>query len=220
MGTVRVVVADDHVLVRAGIEMLIGTEGGFEVVASCRTYDELLAAVERERPEIVVTDIRMPPTNTDEGIRAAQAMSASHPEIGIVVLSQYLEAAYALALIDGGSSGRAYLLKDHVADPGHLLTALRAVATGGSYIDPAVVDAMFQAQRSRGPLQGLTERELQILGEIASGRSNNSIAEELFISEKAVEKHINSLFMKLGLPPDQASHRRVKAVLLFLDEMR
>lgn len=214
----RVVVADDHVFVRAGIEALIDGEPGFAVTGSCAGYDELVHLVIADPPDVVLTDIRMPPTKTDEGIRAAVALRETHPDVGVVVLSQYLEASYALELIEAGSRGRGYLLKDNVADPAALFAALRAVADGGSYIDPVVVDAMFAARAAaeRSPLGRLTEREGEILAEIASGKSNAAIAAALHIGERAVEKHINSIFTKLDLSGDADAHRRVKAVLLFL----
>ncbi|MGD9750672.1 MAG: response regulator [Acidimicrobiia bacterium] len=219
-GSIRVIVADDHVFVRAGIETLIADEDGFEVAGSCGTYDELLDCVAAADPHVVLTDIRMPPTRTDEGIRAAVALRATHPHLGVVVLSQYLEAGYALELIEAGSAGRGYLLKDNVADPSALFSAIRAVAEGRSYIDPAVVDAMFAAKAAaeRSPLGRLTGREGQILAELATGKTNAAIAAALGVGERAVEKHINSIFLKLDLTGDVDAHRRVKAVLLFLSE--
>ncbi len=215
---VRIVLAEDNYLVREGLHKLVETEPDLEVVAVCADYDELRAAVERERPDVVVTDIRMPPTGTDEGIRAAAELRESRPEIGVVVLSQYSEPAYALSFLDGGSRGRAYLLKERVSDIGQLAAAIREVAAGGSVIDPLVVDSLVAA-RSRpanSPLRLLTPREREILVEMARGKNNAAVAESLVLSERAVEKHINSIFSKLGLGAEPGVHRRVKAVLLFL----
>lgn len=217
---VRVVIADDNVLVRTGVETLLDLEDGFEVAGSAGSYNELMQLVRADPPDVVLTDIRMPPSSTNEGIRAAVELSGTHPQVGVVVLSQYLQASYALQLFEAGSSGRGYLLKEHVSDPTALFAALRAVAEGGSYIDPAVVDAMFAVKRAQrsSPLERLTPREHEVLAEVATGKSNAAIAETLFVGERAVEKHINSVFSKLGLTGDTDSHKRVKAVLLFLDE--
>lgn len=182
---------------------------------TCGTYTELMAAVEQDLPDVVVTDIRMPPTETDEGIRAAVEIGRDHPEVGVVVLSQHVEAAYAMALLGAGSKGRAYILKDRSEDV--MFAAIRAVAVGGSYVDPDVVDAMIATKRSgRNALAQLSPRELEVLGEVATGLSNAAIAGRLFIGERAVEKHINSIFAKLGLTSEPEVHRRVKAVLIYL----
>ena len=215
---IRVVLAEDNYLVREGIRLLIEDEDELELVAVCEDLDSLLAAVEAEKPDVVLTDIRMPPTGTDEGVRAAEMLRQSHPSTGVVVLSQYADPAYALALLDKGSEGRAYLLKERVSDVGELLRAIREVAQGGSVIDPKVVEALVAA-RSRAkesPIARLTPREKEILAEMASGRNNAGIAAALVLTERAVEKHINSIFSKLGLSEEPAVHRRVKAVLLFL----
>jgi len=217
---IRLLLAEDNLLVREGLLKLIAEEPDLEVVAVCSDYDELMARVAEDPPEVVVTDIRMPPTLSDEGVRAAAALRSSHPRLGVVVLSQYLEPGYALALFDSGSNGRAYLLKDRVADFGQLVGAIRTVAAGGSVIDPLVVDSLVAA-RSRAPdspLARLTAREREILVEMAQGKSNAGVAEALYLSERAVEKHINSIFAKLGLATEPGVHRRVKAVLLFLAE--
>jgi DNA-binding NarL/FixJ family response regulator len=214
----RVVVAEDNYLVREGVEKLINSEDDLEVVATCVDYDSLLRAVATCEPEVVITDIRMPPTGTDEGIRAANELRAQRPELGIVVLSQYSEPRYALDFLESGSKGRAYLLKERVSDIGQLAQAIREVAKGGSVIDPAVVDALVAARSraSDSPLRLLTPRETEILAEMAQGKNNAAVAAALVLSERAVEKHINSIFSKLALSQEPDVHRRVKAVLLFL----
>jgi DNA-binding NarL/FixJ family response regulator len=217
---IRLVIADDSLLVREGIVRMLGLEPDFEVVATCADHPELMAAVERESPDVVLTDIRMPPTGTDEGIRAAAELREHHPEVGVVVLSQYVEPSYAVSLLDAGSEGRAYLLKERVSDPAELVDAVRGVASGGSVIDPKVVEALVSA-RSRpkeSPLRFLTPRESEVLAEIARGKNNAAVAASLGLSERAVEKHINSLFAKLHLTEEPDVHRRVKAVLLYLSE--
>jgi DNA-binding NarL/FixJ family response regulator len=215
---VRIVLAEDNYLVREGVRTLVETEPDLEVVGVCEDYDSLLAAVEAESPDVVVTDIRMPPTGTDEGIRAAEVLRAEHPDMGVVVLSQYSEPAYALAFLDGGSRGRAYLLKERVSDIGQLAAAIREVAGGGSVIDPEIVDALVaaRAKPADSPLHRLTAREREILSEMAQGKNNAAVAATLVLSERAVEKHINSIFSKLALSQEPDVHRRVKAVLLFL----
>jgi DNA-binding NarL/FixJ family response regulator len=215
---VRIVLAEDNYLVREGVRTLVETEPDLEVVGVCEDYDALIAAVESQTPDVVVTDIRMPPTGTDEGIRAAEVLRESHPDLGVVVLSQYSEPAYALAFLEGGSRGRAYLLKERVSDIGQLAGAIREVAAGGSVIDPEVVDALVaaRAKPADSPLHRLTSREREILSEMAQGKNNAAVAASLVLSERAVEKHINSIFSKLALSQEPDVHRRVKAVLLFL----
>jgi DNA-binding NarL/FixJ family response regulator len=215
---VRVVLAEDNYLVREGVKTLVETEDDLEVVGVCEDYDTLIATVEAQSPDVVVTDIRMPPTGTDEGIRAAEVLRSTHPDMGVVVLSQYSEPAYALAFLDGGSKGRAYLLKERVSDIGQLAAAIREVAGGGSVIDPEVVDALVSARAkpADSPLHRLTARESEILSEMAQGKNNAAVAASLVLSERAVEKHINSIFSKLALSQEPDVHRRVKAVLLFL----
>ncbi len=217
---VRVVLAEDNYLVREGVRKLIETEEDLEVVDVCADYDSLLASVEDHKPDVVVTDIRMPPTGTDEGIRAAAVLRERNPSTGVVVLSQYSEPAYALAFLDGGSRGRAYLLKERVSDIGQLADAIRQVAEGGSVIDPVVVDSLVAARAKPpdSPLHRLTARETEILSEMAKGRNNAAVAASLVLSERAVEKHINSIFSKLALSEEPDVHRRVKAVLLFLSD--
>jgi DNA-binding NarL/FixJ family response regulator len=211
-------VAEDNVLLRDGLCRLIDAVDDLELVGSCGSLDELLDRVNTSGVDVVVTDIRMPPTGTDEGIRAAAAIRRSHPSVGVVVLSQYASPAYALALLEGGSDRRAYLLKDRVADVDDLVDAIRTVSSGGAVIDPKVVELLVSSsrQRSRSPIEFLTPRERGILGEMAQGRSNASIAATLFLSERAVEKHINSIFSKLHLTEERDVNRRVTAVLLFL----
>ena len=210
--------ADDHYLVREGVARLIAGDPDLELVASCGDYDSAVAAVDEHKPDVVVTDIRMPPTGTDEGIRLAEQLRVTHPTVGVVVLSQYSEPTYALALLEKGSEGRAYLLKERVSDLDELVGAIRTVADGGSVIDPKVVEALVSSRRAdkKSPLALLTPRELEVLEQMASGRNNAAIAGVLVLSERAVEKHINSIFSKLGLSEETAVHRRVKAVLLFL----
>lgn len=215
---VRIVVAEDSMLVREGIQKLLGSQPGIEIVALCVDLPELLAAVEEHRPDAVLTDIRMPPDHSDEGIVAASILRRQRPEVGVVVLSQYVEPTYAIALFDGGSHGRAYLLKERLSDVDQLVQAIHEVTTGGSVIDPRVVESLVEA-RSRShqsPLEHLTPREMDVLSEIAQGKNNAAVAAALFLSERAVEKHINSLFSKLGLGEEPDVHRRVKAVLLYL----
>ena len=217
---IRVVVAEDSLLVREGIARLLEAQPDVEVVALCADHDELIAAVDDTKPDVVLTDIRMPPTGTDEGIRAAKTLRTTHPEVGVVVLSQYAEPAYALDLLDGGSEGRAYLLKERVSEPEQLVAALHEVAAGRSVVDPKVVEALVNG-RSRGgesPLKFLTPREREVLDQIAQGKNNAAVASSLFLSERAVEKHINSLFAKIGLTDTPDVNRRVKAVLLYLAE--
>ncbi|MDQ1403509.1 MAG: hypothetical protein QOG03_1825 [Actinomycetota bacterium] len=213
----RLVLAEDNYLVREGIKRLIETQTDLELVGVCEDYDGLLAMVDDEKPDVVITDIRMPPTGTDEGIRAAERLRDTHPETGVVVLSQYVDPGYALALLEKGSGGRAYLLKERVSDVEQLLAAVKQVASGGSVIDPKVVEALVSARTSaQSPLARLTPRESEVLSEMAQGKNNAGIAAALVLSERAVEKHINSIFLKLGLSEEPDVHRRVKAVLLFL----
>lgn len=194
---------------------------GIEVVALAGELDELIAAVEANDPDVVVTDIRMPPTCTDEGIRAAAMLRKLSPDVGVVVLSQYAAPSYALQLFSNGTSGRAYLLKERISEPDQILDAVREVSQGGSATDPSIVELLVTSARSvTDPLADLTPREGEVLAEIAQGKNNAGIANALGLSERAVEKHINSLFAKLGLLPEPEVHRRVMAVLLFLDAQR
>ncbi len=214
----RIVLADDHYLVREGVRRLLETQPELEVVAVCADLDELLAAVDAHHPDVVVTDIRMPPTGVDEGIRAAERLRETHPDIGVVVLSQYAEPRYALALLDGGTARRAYLLKERVDELTQLVGAIRAVADGGSMIDPKIVESLVteKTRVDASPLHELTPRELDVLREMAEGKNNAAIAAALFLTERSVEKVIHSIFLKLGLTWEPAVHKRVKAVILYL----
>ncbi len=215
---VRVVVAEDNLLVRAGVEALLSTEDGVAVTGVVSRYEELMAQVDSDEPDVVVTDIRMPPTSSDEGIRAAAALRQSHPNVGVVVLSQFLDPTYLLRLIEEGSSRRGYLLKERLASTGQLSSAIHTVAEGGSFIDPVVVDSLVSA-KARTPattLDRLTPREMETLAEIAAGRSNSAIAAGFGVTERAIEKHINSIFYKLDLLEDRDANRRVCAVLMYL----
>lgn len=217
---IRLVIGDDEYLVRQGIERILATQPDLEVVASCGDYDSLWEAVLRHRPDVVLTDIRMPPTMSDEGIRLAAHLWAAVPRVGVVVLSQYDEPEYVLAFLEAGSSRRSYLLKEKISDVDQLAGAIRAVADGGSVIDAKVVERLVVARaRGRSPLALLTPREREVLKAMAGGMSNAAIAAELHIGIRAVEKHINSIFAKLGLVEDDKSHRRVQAVLTFLSEV-
>jgi DNA-binding NarL/FixJ family response regulator len=217
---IRLVLAEDHYLVREGVRRLLETRPDFEVAAVCDDLDSLLAAVEAELPDVVVTDIRMPPGNADEGIQAAERLREAHPEVGVVVLSQYANPSYALALLEGGSARRAYLLKERVKDVEQLAAAILAVAEGGSVIDPKVVEALVaeNARSEDSPLNELTPRERDVLREMAGGKNNAAIAEALFLTERSVEKVIHSIFLKLGLTWETTVHKRVKAVVLYLAE--
>ena len=210
--------AEDHYLLREGMRRLLETNPDLEVAAVCEDLDSLLAAVEAERPDVVVTDIRMPPGNLDEGIRASDRLRVEHPDVGVVVLSQYLEPAYALALFEAGTERRAYLLKERVHDVGQLVAAIRAVAEGGSVVDPKVVEALVaeKTRREHSPLNELTHRERDVLREMAEGKNNATIAEALRLSERTVEKVIHAIFLKLGLAWETTVHKRVKAVIFYL----
>ena len=218
MNTVRVALAEDNVLLREGISRLVAANADFELAGVAADLPQLLALVREQQPDVVVTDIRMPPTGTDEGIKAASWLREHFPKTGVVVLSQYVAPGYALALLEHGSAGRAYLLKERVGSVDELARAIRAVAAGGSVIDPQVVDELVRArsaQRESG-LSLLTVRETQILAEMAQGKSNSAIAAALFVTERAVEKHTNSIFAKLCLSEERDVNRRVKAVLVYL----
>ncbi len=218
MDTLRVVLADDHLLIREGMAALLASIEGIEVVGECTDYDSLMAAVERDRPDVVVTDIRMPPTNTDEGIRAAQEIRRASPSVGIVVLSQFAEPAFVLRLFEDGSDRLGYLLKDRVTRS-ELLRAIRSVTEGGSAVDAKIVEVLVGARSGKGsPIDALTQREREVLGLIAEGLNNAAVADALVVSEKAVSKHINSIFSKLGLVHEDATHRRVRAVLMWLSQ--
>jgi DNA-binding NarL/FixJ family response regulator len=214
---VRIVVADDAVILREGLARLLG-EAGFEVVGLAADGQELYALVERFEPDVAIVDIRMPPTHTDEGLRAAKLIRARWPQVGILVLSQYVQARYAVELLAQGTEGVGYMLKDRVSDLAELSASIRRVGEGGSVLDPAVV-AQLLGQRRKGqtPLEDLTERELDVLALMAEGRTNKAIAERLFISEHTVEKHVKNIFGTLRLPQSDDDHRRVLAVVMFLN---
>jgi DNA-binding NarL/FixJ family response regulator len=222
MTRIRVVLAEDHVLLREGISRLVAANEDLELAGTAGDLPGLLALIERERPDVVVTDIRMPPSGTDEGIQAAAWTRQHLPGTGVVVLSQYVAPAYVMALLEQGSAGRAYLLKERVGSVDELAGAIRAVAGGGSVIDPTVVDELVRSrtQDSHQVLASLTPRELEILAVMAQGKSNSAIAAALFVTERAVEKHTNSIFAKLGLSEERDVNRRVKAVLVYLTERR
>jgi DNA-binding NarL/FixJ family response regulator len=219
---IRIVLAEDDYLVREGVRRLLETRPDLEVVAACADLDSLLAAVDVERPDVVLTDIRMPPDGSDEGIQAAERLRERRPEIGVVVLSQFSDPEYALALLEQGSEGRAYLLKERVNDLEQLVAAIHEVAAGGSAIDAKVVDSLVGARSRRedSPLDDLTPREHEVMTEMAKGKNNAAIAAALVITEPSVEKYIHSILQKLGMSWEPDVHRRVKAVLLFLSDQR
>lgn len=217
----RVVYADDSWLTRQAIEAVLARCDGVEVVAVCEDGDAVLAAVDAERPDVVLTDLRMPPTGDGEGLRIARALAASHRDVGVLVLSQYADPVFGLALIEDGVEGRGYLLKDRIHHAAVLDGALRAVAHGGSMFDPAMVDALLRrGDAAGGGLVELTAREREVLAEMALGKSNAMIAESLVLTKKAVEKYVSSIFAKLGLPGEEVASRRVAAVLRFLEGSR
>jgi DNA-binding NarL/FixJ family response regulator len=216
--SIRLVLAEDHYLVREGLRSLLENQPDLEIAAVCGDLESLLAAADAERPDVVVTDIRMPPGDADEGLQAAKRLRESAPEVGVVLLSQYADPGYLLSLLDGGSARRAYLLKERMKDPEQLVGAIRAVAAGGSMIDTKVVEALV-AENARGdesPLNQLTPRERDVLRGMAEGKNNAAIAAALFLTERSVEKVIHSIFLKLGLTWEKAVNKRVKAVILYL----
>ncbi len=212
----RAVIAEDAVLLREGLARLLD-EGGFEVVDAVADGEALLRAVEKHRPDVCVVDIRMPPTFSDEGVRAALVIRKQWPDVALLMLSQYVEERYAVDLLAGDSRGIGYLLKDRVADVGDFLEALRRVAAGGAALDPEVVTQLLVRSGRKDPLEPLSPREREVLGLMAEGRTNGSIAEALVVTEGAVEKHVTNIFLKLGLPPADQAHRRVLAVLRYLE---
>jgi DNA-binding NarL/FixJ family response regulator len=215
MKGMRVVIAEDSALLREGLVRLL-EDRGYEVAAAVADASALLAAVAQHHPDVVVTDIRMPPTHTDEGLRAAAELRKHHPEVGVLVLSQYIETTYATALLAGNAGGVGYMLKDRVADAAEVAGALEQIAAGGTALDSEVVTKLMRASRQAGGLGGLTPREREVLELMARGRSNAAIAEAMVISSGAVEKHVASIFGKLGLPSSEADNRRVLAVLQYL----
>jgi DNA-binding NarL/FixJ family response regulator len=218
MAPLRLVVAEDNLLVREGLVSLISTAGDLAIAAVCSSLDELYEAVQSAPPDVVVTDIRMPPNHRDEGVQAARRLRSTNPEVGVVVLSQFVDPAYALALFDDGTRGRGYVLKDRVDEADRLAQAIRTVAGGGSFIDDEVVDALVRSRTRMidSPLSSLTSRELEVLAEMATGAANTAIADRLGVTPHSVEKHSTAIFAKLGLAEDTDVNRRVKAVLMFL----
>jgi DNA-binding NarL/FixJ family response regulator len=212
----RAVIAEDAVLLREGLSRLL-TEGGFDVIDCVADGEALLRSVERDQPDVCVVDIRMPPTFSDEGVRAALVIRRQWPDVALLMLSQYVEERYAVDLLAGDSRGIGYLLKDRVADVGDFLEALRRVASGGAALDPEVVTQLLVRSGTKDPLEPLSPREREVLGLMAEGRTNSSIAGALVVTEGAVEKHVTNIFLKLGLPPADQAHRRVLAVLRYLE---
>jgi DNA-binding NarL/FixJ family response regulator len=218
--SIRVVIAEDDYLVRNGVRRVLESAPDVDIIAECDDGEDLLSAVAADPPDVVVTDVRMPPSGRDEGIRAANGLRSSHPAVGVVVLSQFADPEYAFALFGGGSDRRAYLLKTRVHERRQLVNAVRAVAAGGSAVDAKVVEALISRESGAGSLlRELTGREQEVLAELAMGRSNAAIAESLFLTKSAVEKHINSIFSKLGIAGATDVSQRVKAALLFLDRV-
>ncbi len=218
----RVVLAEDNYLLREGLAQLLSMTDEIDLVAVCGDLPQLERAIADTDPDVVVTDIRMPPTGTDEGLRAAERLRTERPTVGVVVLSQYAEPEYALGLLKEGAAGRAYLLKERVSDMDQLVRAIREVVSGGSVIDPAVVEALVASRAAArdSPLNELTPRETEVLSQVAQGRNNAGIASALSLTDRAVEKHINAIFSKLGLSEQPDTHRRVKATLLYLADHR
>jgi DNA-binding NarL/FixJ family response regulator len=214
-------VAEDNLLVREGLRQLLASSPLVDVVSAYGDIDALLGAVDQDRPDVVLTDIRMPPSNTDEGIRVAEHLRQTCPSTGVVVLSQYAEPQYVLALLERGSDRRGYLLKERIHDRGQLVSAIDTVARGGSVIDPKIVELLVEAKARirQSPLSELTPREREVLAELAEGKSNAAIAESLVLTKQAVEKHVNSIFMKLGLAGSETVAKRVKATLIFLADI-
>jgi len=217
---IRLILAEDNLLVREGVRQLLGTVAEIDLVAVCTDRDGLLAAAEAEKPDAVLTDIRMPPDNSDEGIQVAGRLRVTSPTTGVVVLSQYSDAEHALKLFDQGAAGRGYLLKERVSDIDQLVGAIREVARGGSVVDPKIVEVLIAARerRAESQLHSLTPREREVLGAIAQGKNNAAIAAHLFVTERAVERHINTIFSKLGLSEEHDVHKRVKATVIYLAE--
>ena len=218
---IRVVVAEDNLLVREGLCQLLAGAPSVEVVGAYGDVAALLGAVEQDRPDVVLTDIRMPPSHSDEGIRVANELRQTCPPTGVIVLSQFADPAYVLALLEGGSDGRGYLLKERIHDRRQLVSAIYTVGRGGSVIDPKVVELLVEAKAraNHSPLSELTQRERQVLAEMAEGKSNAAIADSLVLTKGAVEKHVNSIFMKLGLSASENVSKRVKATLMFLADI-
>jgi DNA-binding NarL/FixJ family response regulator len=218
-GPISVLIAEDSLLVRDSVYRALSTDADVTVVGIAADYDSAVELVEKYQPTMLLTDVRMPPTSTNEGIRLAQWMRTAHPGTGVIVLSQYADPAYVAGLLDGGTAARGYLLKERVSHFDQLSEAVHQVAAGGTVLDPLVVEALLAQPSSTATLSRLTPREREVLAELATGLSNRTVAERLFLSQRAVEKHINSIFAKLGLTIDDSVDRRVKAVLMFLDDV-
>lgn len=216
-GAISVVIAEDNLLVRDSVHRALSTDADVTVVGVAEDYDATVELIEQHHPTLLFTDVRMPPTSTDEGIRLARWMRTAHPEIGVIVLSQYADPRYATGLLDGGTAARGYLLKERVSHFDQLSEAVHQVAEGGTVLDPLVVEALLAQPNSVATLSRLTPREREVLAELATGLSNRTVARRLVLTQRAVEKHINSIFAKLGLTVDDSVDRRVKAVLMFLD---
>jgi DNA-binding NarL/FixJ family response regulator len=215
---IEIVIAEDSLLVRDSVVRALSADPDVTVVGVAEDYDSAVALVDEHEPALLVTDVRMPPTATDEGIRLARWMRTAHPDVGVIVLSNYADPGYASGLLDGGTAGRGYLLKERVARFDELNDAVRQVASGGTVLDPMVVEALVAQPQSAAALGRLTAREREVLTELATGFSNRTVAQRLVLSQRAVEKHINSIFAKLGLTVDDSVDRRVKAVLMFLNQ--
>jgi DNA-binding NarL/FixJ family response regulator len=215
---ISILIAEDSLLVRDSVARALSTDPDVTVIGAAEDYDSAVELVEKHRPTMVVTDIRMPPTSTDEGIRLARWLRTAHPDVGVIVLSQYADPQYASGLLEDGTAGRGYLLKERVSHFDELNDAVRQVAAGGTVLDPLVVEALLAQPRSAPTLSRLTPREREVLSELATGFSNRTVAQRLVLSQRAVEKHINSIFAKLELTADDAVDRRVKAVLMFLND--
>jgi DNA-binding NarL/FixJ family response regulator len=217
---IRLMIADDTYLIREALEQIVGDSPGIDVVGTYSDRDALLQAIDAAPPDAVITDIRMPPTGTDEGIQVARVLRERHPRIGVVVLTQFTDPSYVVALLEAGSAGRAYLLKERISAPAQLVSAVRTVIAGGSVVDPKVVEVLVRARTiaPSSPLSVLSPREHEVLAQLAEGKSNTAIAESLVLTRRAVEKHINSIFMKLDLPRPEDVSRRVTAARMFLAE--
>jgi DNA-binding NarL/FixJ family response regulator len=217
-GPISVVIAEDSLLVRDSVHRALSVDSDVNVVGTAEDYDSAVALIDAHRPRLLFTDVRMPPTSTDEGIRLARWMRSAHPDIGVIVLSQYADPGYVAGLLDGGTAARGYLLKERVSHFDQLSEAVHEVAAGGTVLDPLVVEALLAQPRSAATLSRLTPREREVLAELATGLSNRTVAKRLVLTQRAVEKHINSIFAKLDLTVDDSVDRRVKAVLMFLND--
>jgi DNA-binding NarL/FixJ family response regulator len=217
-GPISVVIAEDSLLVRDSVHRALSTDSDVNVIGIAEDYDSAVELIDKHCPTLLFTDVRMPPTSTDEGIRLAQWMRSAHPETGVIVLSQYADPGYVAGLLDGGTAARGYLLKERVSHFDQLSEAVHQVAAGGTVLDPLVVEALLAKPSSAATLSRLTPREREVLAELATGLSNRRVAQRLVLTQRAVEKHINSIFAKLGLSVDDTVDRRVKAVLMFLDD--